>query len=108
MKGGGFTLIEIMIVIAIIGMLAVVAIPFYAKARKSSQTKACINNLKQIDGAKDRYALEQGLTNGDPINMTDIIPYFMKKTADCPAGGSYSIATVGSDPLCSVGGEHTF
>ncbi len=108
MYRSGFTLVEIMIVIAIVGMLAVIAMPLYVRARETSQMQACVNNLKQIDGAKDRYALENKKVAGDPVLMTDIIPYFMKKITTCPGGGSYEINPVAFDPTCSIGGDHTF
>jgi len=104
MKKRGFTLVEIMIVVAIIGLLAAIAIPSFVRARETSQKNACINNLRQIDGAKDQWAIEHNKTTGASVNKTDITPY-LKKWPTCPASGTYTIGGVGTDPTCDVSGH---
>ena len=70
-RKAGFTLVEIMIVVAIIGLLAAIAIPNFVKARSNAQTKACIANLKQIDGAVQQWALENKKQATDTYSLTD-------------------------------------
>ena len=70
-RKSGFTLVEIMIVVAIIGLLAAIAIPNFVKARTTAQQKACINNLRQIDGAKEQWALENKKTQADTPDMAN-------------------------------------
>ena len=101
----GFTLVEIMIVVAIIGLLAAVAIPNFMRARERAQRNACIANLKQIDGAKTLWALDTGAASGDAVVMTDIVTAYIKATPSCPAGGTYTIGTVGEEPTCGVSGH---
>jgi prepilin-type N-terminal cleavage/methylation domain-containing protein len=106
----GFTLVELMIVVAIIGILAAIAIPSLVRARAKAQATACINNLRQIEAAVQQVAIEKGKHVGDTINYPDdITPYIKLNTAGsippCPAGGTYSLEPVGSIPQaeCSLG-----
>lgn len=113
----GFTLVEIMIVVAIIGLLAAIAIPNFIQARETSQKDACINNLRQIDAAKQQWALENGKLSTDTPSPTSLAPYLGHSTGgqevnvnggqvpnkvNCPAGGTYTIKTVGEAPICSL------
>jgi prepilin-type N-terminal cleavage/methylation domain-containing protein len=108
----GFTLVEIMIVVAIIGLLAAIAIPNFAQARAVAQAHACINNLSKIDGVACQFALENGKKNGDAINYpSDLTPYIRLNQAGgipgCPAGGNYTENLVGASPTCSLGNTVT-
>src|SRR6266404_4163500 len=103
-----FTLVEIMIVVAIIGLLAAIAIPNFVKARTASQRAACIANLKQIDGAKATWALENKKTGGDLPTAADLYgaAKYIRDEPSCPGGGTYSINTVDARPTCTVS-DHT-
>jgi prepilin-type N-terminal cleavage/methylation domain-containing protein len=113
LKKAGFTLVEIMIVVAIIGLLAAIAIPNFVKARSTSQQNACINNLRQMDGAMEQYALEAKLNSTSSYTLANLNPYIRLNSAgnlpQCPAGGAYTAgATVTNSPLCSLSGQSPF
>ena len=99
-----FTLIEIMIVVLIIGILLAIAVPNFVRARESSRAKACVANLKQIDSAKEQYAMDNKLSNGGTVtmaNLTDTANGYLKSEPTCPSGtGAYTPNAVGTAPAC--------
>jgi prepilin-type N-terminal cleavage/methylation domain-containing protein len=105
-RKAGFTLVEIMIVVAIIGLLAAIAIPNFVKARTTAQTNACINNLRQIDGAKEQWALEKKKNDADACLSTDVAPYIKGNAMPkCPASGVYAVNAIGNNPTCDKNGH---
>lgn len=102
----GFTLVEIMIVVAIIGLLATIAIPAFAKARTRAQATVCINNLRQIDSAKEQWALASLASTG-AVDEAAVNEYIKGGAPSCPGSGTYSYNGVGILPSCSIPG-HVF
>jgi hypothetical protein len=91
--------------IIFIPMMMAIAIPNFVKARETAQTNACINNLRQIDAAKNEWALENNKTTNDIPTAQDLNQYIKGGFASlhCPAGGTYTIGRVGETPTCSLG-----
>ena len=98
---GGFTLVEIMIVVAIIGLLAAVAIPNFMRARERAQQNACIANLKQMDGAKTLWALDSGAGSTDTPTWANLVDTYIKRTPSCAGGGTYTLGNMSTDPVCT-------
>jgi competence protein ComGC len=103
-------------VVCILGLFALVAIPNCIKEPNTSPANACINNLRQIDAAKNEWALEHNAKSNDVVTIKDIRPYierernnpFIKLDAKgnlpkCPSGGVYTIGEIGEPPTCSLG-----
>jgi prepilin-type N-terminal cleavage/methylation domain-containing protein len=97
-RQAAFTLVEIMIVVAIIGLLAAIAIPNFIKARATSQSNACINNLRQIDGGEQDWALENKQnSSAAPTTLANLVSGGYVRTPggntpSCPASGTYTTA----------------
>ena len=101
-KTKGFTLVEIMIVVLIIGILMAIAVPNFIQARASSRRSSCIANLKQIDSGKEQYAMDERLDSGATVTWANLTPTYMKSQPTCPAGGTYTIAVIGTNPSCTT------
>jgi type II secretory pathway pseudopilin PulG len=95
-----------MIVILIIGILVAVAVPQFLRARASSQQKSCLGNLRQISDAKEVWAMEHQMEQGNPCTPGDLWPEYIKGGAFpvCPGGGTYGVGPVGSAPTCTLAG----
>ena len=102
-RRGGFTLVEIMIVVAIIALLAAIAVPGFLRARKRSQATRILNDLRMIDAAVDQYAIETNRTTGNAVAITDWTNYLKKGTSlynsgNSLLGSSYGPQTVDTIP----------
>lgn len=103
----GFTLVEIMIVVAIIGLLAAIAIPNFMRYSTKARTRMCFENLTQIESAKELWAIQEHKHVGEaPVDGDLFGPLlFIKVKPTCPAGGTYALMPLGENATCTVEGH---
>ncbi len=103
MRHRAFTLVEIMIVVLIIGVLLMIAMPGWMRARENSRQKTCVSNLRQISDAKEIWALDTKQQDGAPCATTDLWPNYINGGSfpSCPTNGTYTIGAVGETPTCT-------
>ena len=106
LRRSGFTLVELMIVIAILGLLVSIAVPNYVKSRQRAQRNLCISNLRVIDHAKEQWGFEKRKAVGDRARRAEINLYLKGgKAPQCPASGTYRYRPFGSEPRCTIEGH---
>ena len=101
----GFTLVEIMIVVLIIGILLAIAVPSFMNARERSRANACRANLRQIQAAKEQWAMANNRGPNATPDWDDLVPDFMQQQPNCPSGGTYTIGDMSTNPRCSIAGH---
>lgn len=104
-KRKGFTLVEIMIVVLIIGILLAIAVPNFVKARETSRAKTCMGNLKQIESAKEQACMEGSHDTSWAPGQADLSPDYVKTWPACPSGGAYTIGDMSTRPVCATAGH---
>ena len=102
----GFTLVEIMIVVAIIALLAAIAVPNFVQARNAARSGNCINNLRIVDSAKEQYAIENNIAGGGACTSDNVSPYLKNNVMPtCPGTSTaYTINAIGVLPICDLSG----
>ena len=103
----GFTLIEIMIVVLIIAILLAIAIPNFLRARETSRAKSCKANLRQVETAKEQWAMDNKKGATDTPAMADLTPTYIKSTPACPSAGAYTVGDMSTRPICAPYGTGT-
>ena len=100
----GFTLIEILIVVGVIGIILAIAMPAFMKTRAQARKQICIEQISQIESAKQQWGVETGKKDGDSPNDSDLFGAnsYMKVKPQCPGGGTYNLQTIGQNATCSM------
>jgi prepilin-type N-terminal cleavage/methylation domain-containing protein len=106
-RQGGFTLVELMTVVGLMGMLITLALPNFIKARSNSQERICITNLNKIEWAKQMWGLENTKSLDDIPVTTDIsgVSGYLKEMPECPSQGEYDLKALKEPATCSVAGH---
>ena len=109
-KKSGFVLTEVLIVLLVMGLLAIMAVPSFLHTRITTKAALCINNLRQIDKAIDRWVLEDNINVGTPITaQQEVVIYTYIRTGEptCPSEGTYTMGIVGTHPqiTCDIEGH---
>lgn len=107
MKKRGFTLVEIMIVVAIIGLLAAIAIPSFAKIRTESRKTDCANSVRLLRDATEQWAMANNKAGTATPLVDDLTPYLKNGIPLCKEGGTITLGTVAAGPTCSFAGHGT-
>ena len=106
-RNAGFTLIEIMIVVLIIAILLAIAIPNFLRARETSRAKSCQANMRQVETAKEQWAMDNKKGVAAEAAAADLVTEYMRGTDNtlplCPSSGTYTIGDMATRPSCSVG-----
>jgi hypothetical protein len=107
-QGTGMSKKSIIVVVAVAftGFVVVALLPAFIRARTTPAMNACVNNLRQLDGAKQAWAIENHAIISDIPTWDNLRPYLSRQLV-CPQGGKYILGPVGVPPKCSFGGSHT-
>lgn len=102
-------MVEIMIVVVIIGLLLAIAMPNFIKTRQLAQSRTCMNNLRQIEAAKQMWGVEKGKTGTDQPTDADLVGpnLYLKEKPMCPSGGMYFYNQISQAPTCTMP-DHTY
>ena len=105
LRKDGYTLIEILIVVMIIGILLAIAVPSMFNASERARANACRANLRQIQAAKEQWAMANNQGPTATPAWDDLVPNFIQQQPSCPSGGTYTIGNMSTNPTCNITGH---